>query len=163
MRRALWVQNGLFLARSSRRLSSPALVGLLAAPRSSSSANVERDPRLTYETLEGRSTSWPSTSESERQEPKPTPTTTRPSALRWPLLLLAILSLLLASCCESPPLVTPPEPSPPLPVRPEPRASDEILDQWLQARPTRIDLLVLELMRERAWSDALVRDGRWGR
>lgn len=77
----------------------------------------------------------------------------------WPALLLAILSLPLSACCASPAIE---KPAPPLPVRPSgPRVSWDLIETWLLTG--RLDLLVAELERERAYSDAMARDGHWDR
>lgn len=91
----------------------------------------------------------------------PTRRTRRASTLPW--LTLAATSTLLSSCC-SPEVVIPPDPAarPTLPARAGPsRATDEDLRSWARAR--RVDLLVAEVLRERAWADALERDGEWER
>lgn len=77
---------------------------------------------------------------------------------RWLVLLLVIpLALLSPSCAWLEPVKLPP---PPLPVRPGgERATSDQVEAWILAG--RVDAIVQELYRERAYADALVRDGEW--
>lgn len=84
----------------------------------------------------------------------------------WRLLWIALTATLLASaltgCCGPEP--TPPQTEqilPPLPVRPRPRASLPDLGRWVDSGE--VDAIVGELLRERDYSDELVRRGRWAR
>lgn len=77
-------------------------------------------------------------------------------------MLALILASGLSGCCASEPQRVPDERvAPALPVRPRPRASLEQLQAWVEAgRP---DEIVLELLIEQAWSDEVVRRGRWAK
>jgi hypothetical protein len=78
---------------------------------------------------------------------------------RWGPLLLATFLALLSLSCASPRPAKPLEPDPPLPVRPSPRPSWGQVEAWILEG--RVDLLAAELDRERAYVDAMIRDGRW--